>query len=101
MTKEQLQHLIDTDADVRSFVRARAGQRGTSFPIRVVSGVAGPSIKGEGYYWTTPSGKTRVNHPNAYKWPTVYHCSTIHLEVSVGWLKRIRPSFAREDEVAA
>lgn len=40
-------------------------------------------LYGESYFWTTPSGKTRINHPGAYKWPKVYVPSTRCIEVCV------------------
>lgn len=55
-------------------------------PITVVPGAAAPRLTGGSYYWTTPSGKTRVLHPMAYKWRTVYHPSTHAIEVGVEWL---------------
>lgn len=44
-------------------------------------------MTGESGYHTTPSGKTRVYHPNAYKWRTVYHCSTLACEVTEAWVQ--------------
>jgi hypothetical protein len=49
---------------------------GARYPIQIVDGHRPPRVVGQDYYWTTPSGKTIVRHPNAYKWPTVYHGST-------------------------
>lgn len=57
------------------------------YPVRVVAGGQPPAFTGESYYWTTPSGKTRINHPSAYRWPKLYHSSTLRIEVGVLWLK--------------
>ena len=103
------QSLIDARADLREHVR-RVGAaawgsyyaRTTRFAVRVVAGSAAPAVYGERGYWTTPSGRTRVLYPSAYKWPTVYHCSTMRVEVGAGWLRRARPlSFAAVGAVGA
>lgn len=59
---------------------------GTPYPIKMIDGFAPPKLTGRSYYWTTPSGKTEVRYPNAYKWPTVYHASTYCIVVGKGWL---------------
>lgn len=48
-----------------------------------------PKLDGESFYFTTPSGKTRINHPNAYGWPMQYHCSTLAVKVGVNWQPKI------------
>lgn len=68
-------------------VREHAGAVGVSaWPIVDVDGFQEPTVEGEGYYHTTISGKTRVYHPNAYGWPTLYHPSTKRIVVGRGWL---------------
>lgn len=57
----------------------------TNTPVEFISGDDPPKIDGESYYWTTPSGKTRVRHPNAYGYRTVYHHSTRVVVVGEGW----------------
>jgi hypothetical protein len=47
-----------------------------------------PKIVGERGYHTTPSGKTVVTYPSAYKWRTVYHRSTARVEVSYMWITK-------------
>lgn len=67
-------------------VRAAAGLSGTPYPIKVVHSADPPRLTGRSYYWTTPSGKTIVRYPNAYGWPTLYHPSTLTVEVGALWL---------------
>jgi hypothetical protein len=70
----------------RSIVRSALGlSDGT--PVTVVPGAAAPRLTGEGYYWTTPSGKTRVHHPNAYGWRTWYHHATWEIVVGADWVR--------------
>jgi hypothetical protein len=57
-------------------------------PIMIERGVYAPTIKGTGFYWTTPGGKI-INYPNAYKWRKIYHASTRRLAVSEEWLKNM------------
>lgn len=85
---------IQASAEDRAYRAARAevGAHATC-PVIVVEGNAAPKMTGESYYWTTPSGKTRVEHPNAYGWPTLYHNSTLAVEVGVGWLLEREPGF--------
>jgi hypothetical protein len=47
-----------------------------------------PKLVGNSGYHTTPSGKTIVNHPGAYGWSTVYHCSTERIEVGREWIRK-------------
>ena len=49
-----------------------------------------PKTIGRGYYFTTPSGKTEVRYPNAYGYPTLYHGSTLAVEVGDKWLAKIQ-----------
>lgn len=69
-------------------IRVAAGlQPRDTFPaIVVVPGYVEPEQRGESYYHTTPSGKTRVYHPSAYGWRTWYHPSTRHVAVGRDWL---------------
>jgi hypothetical protein len=90
------QSLVDSDADVRSCVRNAAGMRGSSCPIVVVPGSSRPYSAGSAGYHTTPSGKTRVHHPGAYKWRTLYHHSTQRVEVGAEWVRRHCPVPFRE-----
>jgi hypothetical protein len=71
----------------RRAVLRSAGQRQANIHIEVIPGVAAaPRTVGESYYWTTPSGKTIVQHPSAYRWPTWYHASTRRVVVGEQWL---------------
>ena len=54
-------------------------------PVVEVDGDAFPKIMGEGGFNTTPSGKTIVRHPNAYGYRTIYHRSTLRIEVGRDW----------------
>lgn len=75
---------------VASLVRQIAGcSKHDSVQVVMVPGSAAPHQRGESYYWTTPSGKTRVAHPNAYGWPTVYHASTRRIVVGAEWINAI------------
>jgi len=76
---------IDADPELRTAIRRAAGASRTNLPITVVWGIQAPRVAGNPAYRTTPSGKTIVT-ANSYKWPTVYHCSTRHIAVGVGWL---------------
>ena len=78
-------YLIRIAQQYRAYVRQQA-KAGTANPIHIVEGAAEPQYLGECGYHTTPSGKTIVRHPNAYKWPTVYHCSTLRVVVGRDWL---------------
>lgn len=59
-------------------------------PIQVVPGAAAPTWQGEPYHWTTRGGKP-IRHPNAYRWPKVYHRSTCRIVVGREWLAARRP----------
>jgi hypothetical protein len=54
-------------------------------PVKVVRGNQPPQWAGKAGYHTTLSGKTVVQCPKAYGWPTVYHLSTLHITVGRGW----------------
>jgi len=70
-------------------------------PVEVVAGNVEPRIVGRSYYFTTPSGKTIVKYPNAYGWRTLYHASTIRVEVGVEWLAARDASYAASLQVGA
>jgi hypothetical protein len=59
----------------------------TYAPLDVHPGTEAPQFRGERGYHTTPSGNTIVHHPHAYRWRTVYHCSTQQLCVGRDWLR--------------
>lgn len=87
---------------ISKLVRRELGLSGSPYPIVFVDGFAAPALKGRSYYWTTPSGKTEVSHPNAYGWPTVYHASTRRIEVGKGWVcQALAAHWADERDVAA
>lgn len=80
---------VETTPAQRTAARLAAGlNRGNnSYPVIVIPGGAlAPRLLGNDYYWTTLSGKTRVYHPNAYGWPTLYHGSTRRVVVGEKWL---------------
>ncbi len=71
----------------RTILRS-AGQSQANIKIEVIPGIAlAPRTVGQSYYWTTPSGKTIVHHPSAYRWPTWYHASTRRVIVGSDWLQ--------------
>jgi len=74
---------------------------GDNTTIEVVPGHARPHLEGEPGYFTTPSGKTVVRHPSAYKWRTVYHLSTYRIEVGATWVRRHCPIPWREADAPA
>jgi hypothetical protein len=66
----------------------------TTTPIEVIPGKTPPIIKGHSGYHTTPSGKTVVQYPGAYKWRTVYHCSNIRVVVGYDWIVKNKRKLA-------
>lgn len=82
-TMKFLKAKINPDYIARLYLRAR-----NSMPVEKVKGSQPPKYVGRHHYWTTPSGKTEVRHPNAYGWPTLYHHSTLRIQVGRGWLAR-------------
>lgn len=61
-----------------------------NIPIEIIKDSNQPPTRvGESYYWTTPSGKTRVGSPRAYGWRTKYNCSTLRVEVGEHWKPKI------------
>jgi len=70
----------------RRAIRQSANESQKNISIEVIPGIAlAPKTVGQSYYWTTPSGKTIVNHPSAYGWPTLYHASTRRVVVGELW----------------
>jgi hypothetical protein len=87
---------IDANGELIAWVR-RAIKRQIDAPshvsVVVIEGSkkrenSQPKLVGNSGYSTTPSGKTIVNHPSAYGWPTVYHCSTERVEVGREWIRK-------------
>lgn len=79
---------VETTPHQRTAARLAAGvNRGNnSYPVIVIRGGAlAPRLLGDDYYWTTPSGKTVVHYPGAYKWPTRYWPSTRRVVVGEYW----------------
>ncbi len=81
-----LLHTTRGDRLISKAVRAVLGLSNTRYPIEFSDGFDEPQLRGHRQYWTTPSGKTVVRFPNAYKWPTKYHHSTLHIVVGAGWV---------------
>jgi hypothetical protein len=93
MSREMAKALRPTEW-IAAARRAVGGSRQVyrNTPVLIVDGDA-VTVTGESYYFTTPSGKTRVQYPGAYKWRTVYHASTLCVEIGRDW----RPSATRRD----
>ena len=86
---DQLLGQMAGDIPLRLGVRLLAGDRSMRpIVVSLDEPNAEPRIEGEGYYWTTPSGKTRVYYPNAYKWPTMYWPSTRRVVVGIRWVQQ-------------
>lgn len=76
------------ESEVLATVRKACGCSGRSFPIiRAEDPVQSPKLQGESFYWTTASGRTRIKHPNSYRWPKTYHPSTLKIVVGQLWIK--------------
>lgn len=86
-----------------TFVRSLVNRDHTRMPVVIIIGSdQPPRIAGESYYWTTPSGKTRVHYPNAYGYPTLYHASTRRIEVGSGYLATLeKPALSGWGDVIA
>lgn len=81
----------DPDVEERTALRAPAGYHPRhAVPVIVEDGSSPPRAEGSGYYWTTPSGKTVVRYPSAYKWRTLYWPSTRKVVVGREWLAQWR-----------
>jgi hypothetical protein len=74
---------------LKQLARMWVGSR-ANMPVEVVDGKIAPREVGSGYYFTTPSGKTIVRYPNAYGWRTLYHPSTLRIEVGRDWKSNVR-----------
>ena len=90
-TQQTASLAVRNSLSARACIRGAAGA-GPRVPVVVVPGDGAPAVLGEGSYHTTPSGLTRVRHPNAYGWRTVYHPSTIRVEVGAEWVRRHCPT---------
>ena len=77
---------MELSLEVKRIVRKLANAR-NNLPVEIIDGRQAPKEIGESGYYTTPSGKTRITYPSAYKWPKVYHCSTIRVTVGRKWLQ--------------
>ena len=78
-------NLTITRLQRRAILRS-ANQPQANIAIEIIPGIAlAPRSVGESYYWTTPSGKTIVRYPSAYRWPTWYHHSTRRVQVGADW----------------
>jgi hypothetical protein len=82
------QEMVNSSIYLRRVIREYANSR-NNMPIDVVDGDNPPKVTGSGYYWTTPSGKTIIRHPNAYKWPKLYNRSTISIEVGSDFIWKL------------
>jgi hypothetical protein len=70
-----------------TYIARLACRDGANHPVTILpESDQSPRRIGEGFYFTTPSGKTIINHPSAYHWPKSYHGSTLAIEVGHGWL---------------
>lgn len=72
-------------------VRSYLDLAGTPYPI-YISEISNeldnpPKLEGADGHYTTPSGKTRIYHPGAYKWKMKYHRSTRKIIVGQKWLE--------------
>jgi hypothetical protein len=65
--------------------------------VYIEDGSVRPQLLGESGYHTTPSGKTVVTYPNAYKWRTVYHRSTERITVGRKWIEKNIRALAESD----
>lgn len=93
-----LAHYIDEPEllPVRRLCRQNADKHvHATIPVVVVPGDQSPTVDGESYYWTTPSGKTRIMYPNAYRWKKVYHPSSYSVRVGFGWLAKRSHEFRK------
>ena len=72
--------------EISRVIRLILKAKGKPWPIKDIDGFDEPRIVGYDAFWTTPSGKTVITHPNAYKWRKVYHGSTKTIVVGRGWL---------------
>lgn len=76
---------------LKTLIRDELGlNRYNRCPIELVKGDCAPHFEGKRGHWTTPSGKTIVHYPNAYKYTKVYHRSTRKIVVGEQWVLRIK-----------
>ena len=80
--------LPELTVDQRRIIREAAGEARSRSPVVIVPGRKRPKEIGRRSYWTTPSGKTEIAHPNAYDWPKWYHPSTLRIEVGSEWVAK-------------
>jgi hypothetical protein len=73
---------------IKQLIRKEANCVGKPYRIIIIHGNSRPKLTGNSYYWTTPSGKTIIRHPNAYRWAKIYSPSTRRIEVGINWLHR-------------
>jgi len=79
--------MITTPQQIARLVQ---GETMTNRVVRVIpNSDQAPTLDGGGYYFTTPSGLTRNDYPNAYNGPMPYHASTLTVDVGDKWLKRV------------
>lgn len=72
---------------IASMCRRLAGcSKYDNVSVILFPGPSEPTECGRGPYHTTPSGKTIVRYPSAYRWPTWYHASTRRVEVGADWI---------------
>lgn len=74
-------------AEYRSWIRKQVNIT-YPYPIEVLKNYVVPKLIGDNGYWTTPSGKTKIIYPNAYRWPKVYHPSTKRIIVGRKFLDK-------------
>jgi hypothetical protein len=78
---------VSVSLSQRRAILRSANQPQTNIRIEVVPGIAlAPRTVGQSYYWTTPSGRTIVHHPQAYGYRTLYHASTRRVIVGEQWV---------------
>lgn len=72
----------------RRIVRITAGASDRQ-PVVEIDGASPPTWSGRSYHWTTMGGAP-IRHPAAYRWPMIYHASTLTLTVGRDWVARHR-----------
>lgn len=69
---------------IRSYMGLENSDRTT---VDIIDGESfAPALVGERGYFTTPSGKTVVEHPGSYGYRTIYHRSTRRITVGSLWV---------------
>lgn len=69
-----------------SFFNAAMYDKYGRHPIDYTTSVNTHRRTGRGYHYTTPGGKP-IYHPSAYRWPKVYHASTLEIRVNPYWVQ--------------